>query len=774
MRGASTLDGAPKVLLARALYDNCADCADELAFSRGDILTILEQNVPESEGWWKCLLHGKLGLAPANRLQVLMETPEDRPCPPFTRGLENALASPGKTGQAPTQLSPAPPGPVYEPMRSWVKGPPPAPAQDYEFPNPLASASVVCEKALRGPTQKREEQILYDIPASAQKARWGAPAGPASVSMTSAERPGGHPLGTPTSVAPTRNGQSVPLTSATALTRSSYSSLPNPQKSEWTYDTPTPSEKASARNAPLPGFLEGPGPHAQPWHVSSFPGAPNSRALPPAPHLPKDAATQKKLSLPESSCYGRPAPRDALPSGEGTSYRVPASFLAPRVEQQNTRPNIYDLPTGMVSGPQPAKEHGGASEAPRDPTSLCLSRRAASLSPELDRLSASSSDSRASVVSSGSSVSTDSLSSSSEEPAMALPMDQDAAKETAAALEHRVASCIAGLMLFVNRRWRSREYLEANVDAIRRAVKCTEGSLREFLDFARAVARTASQLPDGHLQARVREQVQLIAHSHQILLETKDSLESLDWSLEVLVADKVQTSPDDLERFVMAARMVPEDVKRFASIVIANGRLLFKQNCEREETELLTPSAELNLARSPQLAQREHALHQSSPPLHQQRESGPSPELFTQNRTKACDQSPGCLTPRPSSLQKPEKRIHLSEHSRLYFGALFKAINTFSGSLHHSQPPTVFITRSKAIIVVGQKLVDTLCKETQDRDARNEVLCGSNHLCSLLKGLALATKQAVIEHPSPAALRHLQAEIQKLEQHARQFRGMLG
>ncbi|KAG8519698.1 Cas scaffolding protein family member 4 [Galemys pyrenaicus] len=790
MRGASTMDGAPKTLLARALYDNRADCSDELAFCRGDILTILEQNVPESEGWWKCLLHGRLGLAPANRLQILTEIPADRPCPPFMRDLEDALASHEKTHQVPEQvptlLSPSPPGPVYEQMKSWVNGPPPATAQVYELPNPLTSASIVCEKALSAPRQalfpiprparasmptlppqvydvpvqsrappaltETEKQRLYDIPASPQKARLVAPASQAS-------------------------GQSVPLTSATDLKRSGYNTLPNPQKSEWIYDMPVSSQKASVRKAPLIGFVEESRPHVHPWHTSSFPSPPNSTAPPLTTHLPKNVFMQKKLSLPEIPSYGRLAPRDSFPVEEGTKYKVPPSFLVSRVEQQNTKPNIYDIPKVMTSDPQPTKELGkarGAPEIRRDPTSACYSRRAASLSPDLDRLSASSSDSRASVVSSGSSVSTDSSSSSySEEPAVEPPMDQDLAKEMAAALQHKVGSAVAGLMLFVSRQWRSREYLEASVDAIRRAAEHTEESLREFLDFARAVARTASQITDSHLQTRIREQLQMISHSYQILLESRESLESFNWSLEVLVTDKVQTSPDDLERFVMAARMVPDDIRRFASIVIANGKLLFKQNCEREESVLLTPNAEFKLAKCSPLLQRKSESHQHSAPLDRQREGGLSPELLKKNGTNVCDQDPSCLIPQPSSLQKPAKRIHLSEHCRLYFGALFKAIDAFSSSLNHSQPPESFITQSKLIIMAGQKLVDTLCKETQDRDARNEVLCGSNQLCSLLKDLALATKQAVLKYPSPAALGHLQAETKKLEQHTQQFRGTL-
>lgn len=146
------LPSHPQTLLARALYDNCADCSEELAFSRGDILTILEQNVPESEGWWKCLLHGRQGLAPANRLQILTEAPTDRPCPPLLRGLEETLASSEDT-HMPTLLKAPPSGPIYEQMKSWVEAPLPPTIQVYEFPDPPACARIVCEKTVSIPRQ---------------------------------------------------------------------------------------------------------------------------------------------------------------------------------------------------------------------------------------------------------------------------------------------------------------------------------------------------------------------------------------------------------------------------------------------------------------------------------------------------------------------------------------------------------------------------------------------------------------------------------------------
>lgn len=797
------MDTAPKTLLARALYDNHPDCSDELAFCKGDILTILEQNVPESEGWWKCLLHGRLGLAPANRLQILSEAPADRCCPPFLKDLEEALTISEETYLVPTMLSPPPQGPVYEQMKSWVEGPPPPRDQFYELPDPPTSARIVCEKTMSFPKQvivtvpksaqaslptlppqvydvpiqsrgtsalkEPPKQWLYDIPPSPQKAKLGPPTFPASEI-------------------------SVPLTSMAAPRRGGYNTLPNPQKSEWTYNTPVSSEKATIRN----NLMEQTRPCVLPRHTPASHSAPNSWVGSHTPHLPKNMPMHKKLSLPEIPSYDFPTPRATFPLDEGFSYKVPSSFLVPRVEQQNTRPNIYDIPKAMTGVPQPRKELGKTTRAlenSMDPSSSWFSKQAASLSSDLDALSVSS------VISSCSSMSTDSSSSSfSEESSKELSLDLDLAKEMVTALQHHVAGSVADLMLFVSRKWRFRDYLEANIDAIHRAVDHIEESLREFLDFARVVCRRACNIADSKLQVKIKDQLQTISNSYQILLETKERLESLNWSLEVLVTNTAQNSPDDLERFVMVARMVPEDIKRFASIVIANGRLLFKQNCEREENVQLAPNEEFKLEKCAQLSQKETDPHQSRASFNRQREHKHSLELLKKTRTNTvCEQNlpnleekqkpileqkldenkalatqnPGSSNARPLSQQNPEKRIHLSEHCCLYFGALFKAISAFHISLSASQPPEIFITQSKLIIMVGQKLVDSLCKETQEKDARNEILYGSNHLCSLLKNLALATKHAVLKYPSPEALGHLQAEAKKLEQHTQQFRESL-
>ena len=66
-----------QMVLAKALYDNIAETPDEIAFSRGDILTVVERDTRGLEGWWLCTLRDKTGIAPGNRLRILagMYTP---------------------------------------------------------------------------------------------------------------------------------------------------------------------------------------------------------------------------------------------------------------------------------------------------------------------------------------------------------------------------------------------------------------------------------------------------------------------------------------------------------------------------------------------------------------------------------------------------------------------------------------------------------------------------------------------------------------------------
>lgn len=73
LRGSGKFVMSAPAILAKALFDNLADAPDELSFRKGDVITVLEQDVDGLIGWWLCSLHGKQGIAPGNRLQQIKQ-----------------------------------------------------------------------------------------------------------------------------------------------------------------------------------------------------------------------------------------------------------------------------------------------------------------------------------------------------------------------------------------------------------------------------------------------------------------------------------------------------------------------------------------------------------------------------------------------------------------------------------------------------------------------------------------------------------------------------
>uniref|UniRef100_A0A663MV32 Cas scaffolding protein family member 4 n=1 Tax=Athene cunicularia TaxID=194338 RepID=A0A663MV32_ATHCN len=645
--------------LAKALYDNKAECSDELAFRKGDILTVLDQNVIGSEGWWKCSLHGRQGLAPANRLQLLTAS--------------QAVLLPPSTRSDSTE-------------------------------SPVA------------------QQNIYQVPSVPKSTCWDH-----------------------------------------------YNTLPNPRKSEWIYDIPVSPEKT--------GLKQNPSVENQVLYdippVRYKPLTTNTEAKVLNPQLYDIPPTQRKLTFPDIHLYDVPSSRDMLLLSQNGSCDVPPSLLTPKTETQISEENVYDIPKSLPTAVQSKKEMEEASDISGD--------QAYSAPPELSRLKLEQDTLSVSSVDSSTSSNTSAESfslSSSEEPVKEVKLDLDVAIETLTRLQHGVSSSVASLMIFVSSKWRLQEHLEKSLEEIRRAVDHIKVSLGEFLAFAQAIKVNASYLTDNNLQTRIKKQLEILMNSFKILTETREALKSCKWSLEALVLRKPQNNPDDLDRFVMVARTIPDDIKRFVSIIIANGKLLFKKNEKEQEMKQSKVNPEHKMAKQITMPRRIEidSLQRNSPDKHDQ--TPVSSEKPKENVTEDCDYVQLQVLPSAKktviqSKQDSAKKITLPEHCKLCFSALHKAISVFTNSLSNNQPPEVFISHSKLIIMVGQKLVDSLCQETQERDARNDILHSSSRFCSLLKNLALATKNAAIQYPNANAMRELQDQAEELSKYTQQFRAMM-
>ncbi|XP_008946716.1 PREDICTED: cas scaffolding protein family member 4 [Merops nubicus] len=807
--------------LAKALYDNKAECSDELAFRRGDILTVLEQNVVGSEGWWKCSLHGRQGLAPANRLQLL--TTSQAALLPLSTRSDSTESPAGQQNiyQVPSVPKPSVLSSTYEKMEGWVTSPARVstlPAQGI-YQVPALAAQVLSER-----TQSSTNQHLFTLPracrASAPNIRgevYDVPSTPRRESLFT--RSGATPPTTrkgsllvrstehfqeeqrqlyniPSSLedagaiaqkdAPVGNLYDVPPKRETDVLENEsqkkcwghYNTLPNPRKSEWIYDIPASPEK-TALNQNLSGHsLENQVLYdIPPARYKALTTTTEAKVV--NPQLYDVPPTQRKLTFPDSHLYDVPSSRDALLLPQNGSCDVSTGLLESKTENQISEENVYDIPKGLPTAAQTKKETENPSDSSGDQAYSAPPQLSGDAKLEQDRLSVSSVDSRSSTLSTSSNSSAESFSMSpSEEPPKEIKLDLDVAIETLTRLQHGVSSSVASLMIFVSSKWRLQEHLEKSIEEIHRAVDHIKVSLGEFLAFAQLMKVNASYLTDNNLQTRIKKQLEILRNSFKILTETREALNNCNWSLEALVLRKPQNNPDDLDRFVMVARTIPDDIKRFVSIIIANGKLLFRKNEEEQEIKQSKVNPEYKVAKQIIVPRRTDidSLQRSTPDKPNQ--SQVSSEKPKENVTEDCDYVQLQVLPSAKkaviqSKQDSARKIVLSEHCKLCFSALHKAFNVFTNSLSNNQPPEVFISHSKLIIMVGQKLVDSLCQETHERDARNDVLHSSSRFCSLLKNLALATKNAAIQYPNADAMRELQDQTQELSEYTQQFRAMM-
>ncbi|XP_039199197.1 cas scaffolding protein family member 4 isoform X1 [Crotalus tigris] len=824
-----------KSTLAKALYDNKAECPEELAFRRGDILTVLEQNIVGSEGWWKCSLHGKQGLAPANRLQLLTLSE----VPSIEQDFQGLPTNHWTTYQVPSVHGTSAPLSVYEKMDGWITPPSSSsstsllPTQE-GYQGPALAAKLLSEK-----TETSSNQHLFTLP----RATWAsAPEKRNDVYDIPTSQHSGSLLiqGLATPPFSRKDSRTVPFmewcpekvqqlydipsnpekprfcswqdsavedvyvipTSSTKpianSTEKHYKTLPNLWKSEWIYDVPVAPDKAK--------LIQTSQNHSSQKHAlydippSRFDS--DAQKLSPINNKGKSVNLKsynippihRKLTCPELPLYDIPSICDTFVQRPASNYDVPSNVLSTRTEKESQKSTHYDIPKGTPIALAQQKENNYNSG---DNPYIIPLPSSTECNVNQDRLSVSSENSRASTLSTLSSSSTESFSSTfSEEIVKDTTMELELAIDTLTKLQHSVSSSVASLMIFVSSKWRYQEYLEGNIEEIHRAIDHIKVSLGEFLKFAQTIERIAALGSDTKLQARIKKQLNILSDSFQILVQTRDALNKSKWSLEILAIKKPQSNPDNLDQFVMVARTLPEDIKRFSSIIIANGKLLFKKSCKDKNSKDYKAGVELKMKNFSHEKQGENnsvlissldkakennlSSTETSLSVPEDCSTHPQKPLETEHTQPTCKtkkneefklkSSPPTTKERTLSKQDPDNRMILSNLSRLYFGAVQKAIGVFHKTLSDNQTPEIFIAKSKLIIMVGQKLVDTLCQEALEKSNRNDVLRRSSTFCGLLKSLAIATKNAAMKYPSPEAVKELQDQADELSQFTQQFR----
>lgn len=334
-----------------------------------------------------------------------------------------------------------------------------------------------------------------------------------------------------------------------------------------------------------------------------------------------DAAAELAPRRHQSISLRHPAPQLRQPGGsQNDAYDVPrgVQFLAPPAEtggkaNLEERDGVYDVP---LRNPPDAKGSQDVVDG-------------------INRLSFSSTGS---TMSTSSTTSKESSLSASPSQDRRLLLDPDTAIERLHRLQQALEMGVSGLMALVTTDWRGYGYMERHVNEVRAAVDRVELALRDYLHFAKGATANASCLPEPPLHNKMKRELQRLEDSHQILSQTSHDLNECSWSLNVLAVNKPQNKWDDLDRFVMVAKTVPDDAKQLTTTINTNAEALFKPGPGslhgKSGPESITNSAECPHAGSQ--VQRLHPGDHKSPALNK-----PLPPSLGKDQPPDCSSSDG-------------------------------------------------------------------------------------------------------------------------------------
>lgn len=818
-------------LMARALYDNVPECAEELAFRKGDILTVIEQNTEGLEGWWLCSLHGRQGIVPGNRVKLLVgpvqESPSNQDMP--NSGSVHQPLNQQKLYQVPSAHA-SPQDPVYQVPPSYVN---------------QAIYQVPTGHGLQG-------QDIYQVPPSGQRTLCGNDSSTINKVVT-----------------PIRSGQGYVYEFPSKYQKDTYD-IPPVRPLQGIYDVPPASFKSSAHGAQMgeaksQGVYDVPpakGVYAIPPSACREDAAPRERLPDLAPCIKYEAKLEGVYDVPPPTvkAAAKEAGQKCLcsPSSDPAShhqglYDIPVSHQTQFVGQQIApQTDVYDTPRGV---PFPSQHLGfsdslnpegkeGVYDVPPQVTQD--TKRMQDVTDGMNRLSFSSTGSTRSNMSTSSTTSKESSISASLSQDKRLALDPDTAIERLYWHQNRVESSVSSLMAFVSTEWRSYEYMEKHINEIHTAVDKVEQSLVDYLHFAKGATINASFLSELSLYNKMKRELQRLEDSHQILTQTSQDLNNCSWSLNVLTINKPQNKCNDLDRFVMVARTIPDDAKQLTTSISVNADVLFRQgpchsfvknapegimpapDCvyDSPQTQILHPGDKSqNLCTSlPPLLSKDQQHYQCNLSngsekswmddydyVHlqgkeeferQQKELLEKENIIKQNKmqlehhqlnqfqwleqeiTKPVENDiskwkpPQVLHSVNSLIASQERQLLLfySDQCETHFISLLNAIDAFFSCISAAQPPRIFVAHSKFVILSAHKLVfigDTLTRQLTTQEIRNRVMNSSNQLCELLKSIVMATKMAALNYPCTASLQEMVNRVTELSHYAQLFKRSL-
>ncbi|XP_016317965.1 enhancer of filamentation 1-like [Sinocyclocheilus anshuiensis] len=783
-----------KNLMAKALYDNLPESPEELAFRKGDILTVIEQNTGGLEGWWLCSLHGRQGIAPGNRLKLLIgpmfegQSPAS-PSPPQGHALQQRPLTPQGVYQVPPSHQSLQGQGIYQipPSKDVYQVPQRSALTADGTPSKVVTPIRVGQTYAYSPASDSSRD-LYDVPPIRPQGVYDIPASKQTGQHSIPRAQGLYD--TP----PSQGLRSKGLYDKPPASQGVYSTPPcqnNIAQDEGNYDFPQPSKHKQE------GIYDVP------------------------PQSLSKASPCSNYDFPPSS---EPMSRKGM-NGSAGIYDIPASQLATGGSQ-----DLYDIPRGMPQNCHTSTERDrkkSVYDIPPGDTRLL-----GDVTEGVNRLSFSSTGSTRSSMSTSS--------SSAGSPAECrLALDLDSAVQRLSRLQQGLESSVCTLQtLAASPHWRTYSFMERHANEVRVSLERVKCALADFLIFGCGAAANATTVSDPGMHSKLRRQLQRLEDSHQILQRTHQTLENNSWALNILATGaKHQNKSDELERFVMVSRTVPDDAKQLASTIGGSAELLFRRariegivhpfTCTPTEddgygaqTKPLPVShdkANMNSEKcvkswmedydyvhlqgkdeferqQKELLEKENITKQSKVQLGQEQlnqfkqleqevikpvENDITKWISHQHSTGSSSDSSSNFSMgggAPLCLRDRQLLTFYADQCEQHFVTLLNAVDAFFGCVKAGQPPRIFVAHGKFVILSAHKLVfigDTLSRQASAAEVANHVMNLSNMLCEMLKTVVGATKIAALHYPNTAAVQEMVDRVTDLSHLAQQFKVQL-
>ncbi|EEC07253.1 docking protein, putative, partial [Ixodes scapularis] len=801
--------------LARALYDNIAESPEELAFRKNDVLTVLEQNPGDLEGWWLCALRGRQGLAPGNRLRLMPGMYD-----PTGLGYATGTAAPGGHADA-SLLSAVPPaaapstypgpGQRHARRRSWrvdankVRSWPPP--DSYPISPGSESPSLPLE-----PFWSRPDGVSSFVTGRDAQQDWGCvPLRRSSRCQDSGRIRRASPFHSTKASHPSPQEGRKPLPATQGM------AYDEPRPFTLSYDTPRSSLNSHG------DWYDVPRPQADYDVPSSEPVG--AYATPPPP---------RGIAKVASSTYDVPVDSGTLRCVAATTYDVPVSGRSSGVSSLEQGHEAYDIP---VSGPRRVADtcpnvvpsRGGLGTVPPPPghsTTLLQfydvptnnapapyydtppKRGPVTQGPCMDGVydvppQANMALNLVSMINNfggltlqvtrdaplplvmdetdskrHSSSSSDSRGSRDYEAVgelRELHLERDAALEMLVKVQQEVSSAISKLFSLTHSTLKRQESAtnESRLYDLKTSCHKLRTSLREFLNFAQGALANAAHLEDRKLCQKLARLAKPLVDSYQVVVTTTQALDDKGW--QISATRDTSAGPDELDQLIACARGLTEDIQQIASTIQGNSTLIFKKSPlisesgrpmqerplpvppKRDDDQWASDYDYVNLE-SKASVERENEEIKAALPA----ELGLSFDKLLQQSQLIVEgvvQEPPALSC-AASLDQNDLQILNFYGAQIDTHILFltSAIDAFLATIENNQPPKVFIGHSKFVVISAHKLVymgDTVYRNVLNADVRAQVLQCSSNLCEALKGLISSTKKAALQFPSVAAVQEM-------------------